>query len=460
MELSDSFDLWAESHVFYDGISGGTRRTGVIDDRLEAWDRRMIHDTPNGAMLKTNSMFDLAKVNGTVNLLHVTHAFDEIKAGGVLYPSGGCLVGSVYGTPLTPESGAYRMHNLGRYILEHEAVMAAAHGRALSEPTPLIIEVEVPSTACRMPVGVDYLRLGDVHLNIYRHLEYLLARDERHTLRDSVVTRARRAMPLLASCLTRTVEEVTGRAVSFVERLAEAISEVPILGYIYFEAISEYLMLYSRSDVSQSLMAHGEFDNWLYKRLLFSAFPGMAGRFDLSQFNLSPSQLRRFVADIAPTIEFADLIRYVADRVSLLVSARLLGPAMHGADWRKLRWEFDELLPYVAPLLGHLIHRELRTFGRYPDFYFYFDQYKALQVWNYWNHMDVVLPFNAAMPKGEIGINPAYPSVRTKVYRGEVVDHGRVRAAEEVHVAIAPRLVDLRYTVMRSRRFETASAAS
>ncbi|MGW6195391.1 hypothetical protein ACWF0M_04500 [Kribbella sp. NPDC055110] len=460
MELSDSFDLWADSHVFYDGLTGGTRIDGAIGARLEAWNRRMVHQTPNGALLEKNSMFDLVRTTGKVSLLHVTHAFDEIAARGVLYPSGGCLVGSVYGTPLTPESGSYRLHNLGRYILEREAVMAAGAGRALAEPIPLIVEVEVPRTAIRMPVGIDYLRLGEIHLSIYRHLEYLLGRDERYALRDSVVERTRRAMPFLTSCLIRTMGDTPAKTAGFHEKLVEAIPAVPILGYIYFEAISEYLMLHSRSEVSQRLMARGEFDNWTYKRLLFAAFPGMAGRFDLSQFTLSSSRLQQYLADIAPGIDLVDLLRYVADRVSLLVCARLLGPTTQSVDWRKLRWEFNELLPYAAPLLGHLIHRELRTFGRYPDFYFYFDQYKALQAWNYWNHMDVVFPFNAAMPKGEIGLNPAYPSIRTKVYRGEVVEPGWIRPLEEVEVAIAPRLVDLRYTLMRSRGGGTVSVAS
>src|SRR5882757_10520806 len=98
-------------------------------------------------------MFDLIRSDGKVSLLHVTHAFDEIAARGILYPSGGCLVGSVYGTPLTPEADTYRMHNLGRYILEHEAAMAACAGRSLAMPTPLIVEVDVPRSAYRVPVG-------------------------------------------------------------------------------------------------------------------------------------------------------------------------------------------------------------------------------------------------------------------------------------------------------------------
>jgi len=148
------------------------------------------------------------------------------------------------------------------------------------------------------------------------------------------------------------------------------------------------------------------------------------------------------------------LAKYLADRLALLICARLLSPGMFTVDWTRLRWEFDELRPFVAPLLGHLIHRELRAFGRYPDSYFYFDQYKALQAWNYWNHMDIVLPFNATMPKGEIGVNPAYPSLRTTVRRAEQTPGGFLAPAEQLDVVIAPRLIDLRYTLMRGRAEE------
>ncbi len=78
------------------------------------------------------------------------------------------------------------------------------------------------------------------------------------------------------------------------------------------------------------------------------------------------------------------------------------------------------------------------------------DQYKALQAWNYWNHLDVVLPFNATMPKGEVGINPAYPALEHVIFRAEKVEDGLVEPVEQLDLSIAPRLVDLRYALMRS----------
>lgn len=458
MDFPDSYRLWADSHVFY---QPGPRRIGDGDfmaAKLAAWDHRMIHETPNGSLLTSNSLFDLLRSGQKVSLLHVTHAVDQITDRGVLYPSGGCLVGSVYCTPLTREGDTYRMHNLGSYVLTREAVLAEENGHALARPTPLIIEVELPRSAYRGVVGVDYLRLGEIHLHIYQHLEYLLARDERHRLRDTIVGRVRNAMPFLGACVTRCVQEVATDPSLFLDWLSDTVDHLPILGYLYFEALSEYLMLHSTGPRAGQAKAHGEFDNWLYKELLFDTFPGMAGKFDLARFRPTTAGLAAKLAAIDPSIDMAHLAAYLADRLALLVCARLLHPAMYTADWTRLRWEFDELRPFVAPLLGHLIHRELRTFGRYPDFYFYFDQYKALQAWNYWNHMDIVLPFNATMPKGEIGVNPAYPALRTTVHRAELTYHGALVPAERLDVTIAPRLIDLRYTLMRARP-DTLTAA-
>jgi hypothetical protein len=456
---TDAAALWTDAHVFYQHTDHGTERD-PLSDRLAAWDERMRHHTPNGALLETNSMFDQLRGRGTVNLLHITQSLDQIADRGVLYPSGGCLVGSVYCTLLTQEDNRYRMHNLGRYLLDRETVLAAKRGNTRAEPVPLIIEVDLPERGLTGWAGIDYLRLGLIHLRIYRNLEYLLASNERHQLRDNVTSRVREGAAFLAACASRALGTGTpippGR---FLEWLVQSVPALPILGYLYFETLSEYLMLHTTTSKAVALREAGEFDNWGYKELLFAACPEMAGRFNLARFAPHPGLLRHHLADIEPSIDLDDLFDCVADRIALLATARLLTPAMHEADWFRLRFDFEALLPYAAPLLGHLIHRELRSFARHPDFYFYFDQVKALECWNAWNHLDLVLPFNAAMPKGEIGINPAYPNLQARIYTAERTTTDSLAILEPVHAQLAPRLVDLRYTLMRART-STANRAA
>jgi hypothetical protein len=462
MDFLDSYHLWADAHRFYESplLPQQTREPDPLAALSDSWEARL-QATPNGVLLRDNALFDTLTGSGTMHLLHVTHALEEISEHGVLYPSGGCLVGSIYCAPLAAEGDRFRMHNLGRYILTREApAFLAKHDEPGRAPTPLIFEVTAPSHAYRGLAGIDYLRLGIIHLQIYSHLEYLLSKAERHQLRETVVSRTKNSTALLALAAAIAYQGATVQPGQFLRILHEAIPRLPILGYLYFEALSEYLMLHSASDRTRHLAGIGELNNWLYKEMLFLSFPNMAGRFDLARFRPSPRQLAALLHKIDTTLDPAHARRYLTDRISYLIAARLFTPGQIPEAWHHTRWEFDTLAAQLAPLLGHLIHRELRTFGRYPDFYFYFDQHKALQAWNYWNHMDIAVPFNGTIPKGEVGINPAYPDLQYKVWRAEHDGTGHLHPAEELDLTIAPRLVDIKYTLMRNNRWTASTPAA
>jgi hypothetical protein len=460
MDFLDTYHLWADAHHFYESPYLPNQR-GDIDplaDLTDAWDARL-EATPNGALLRDNALFDALGSSGKLHLLHVTHALEEISEHGVLYPSGGCLVGSIYCAPLTATDRGFRMHNLGRYILTREAPAFTARmstpGRI---PTPLIFELTAPSHSYRGLAGIDYLRLGTIHLQIYTHLEYLLSKTERHQLREAIVSRTKNSTAFLALASAIAFHGAAVAPSQFLQVLHETIPRLPILGYLYFEALSEYLMLHSTSDATRRMADLGEMNNWLYKEMLFLSFPGMAGKFDLAHFRPAPRDLEMLLGRIDATLDPQQARAYLTDRISYLTAARLFTPGQIPEAWHHTRWQFDTLATQLGPLLGHLVHRELRTFGRYPDFYFYFDQHKALQAWNYWNHMDIVVPFNGTIPKGEIGINPAYPDLQYRIFNAEHDNAGHLHPTDELDLTIAPRLVDIKYTLMRNNRWTTDTA--
>lgn len=464
MDFLDTYQEWADAHVFFDAAlipSPPPDPRDPLAEQTAAWETRLAEDTPNGHLLRANALFDALSGETTLHLLHVTHALEQISEHGMLYPSGGCLVGAIYCAPLTAVGDGFRMHNLGEYVLRREApAFIAKTGAAGRTPTPLIFEVRLPAQAYRGLAGVDYLRLGAIHLQIYSRLEYLLSKAERHQLREAVVSRTKNSAAFLALAAAVAYEGARVRPESFLRLLDEAIPRLPILGYLYFEALAEYLMLHSTAPHTTRLADLGEFNNWLYKEMLFASFPRMAGKFDLATFRPPPEDLDTFLARIDKTIDPVHARSYLTERISHLVAARLFTPGQVPGAWHRTRWEFDSLAARVGPLLGHLIHRELRTFGRYPDFYFYYDQHKALQAWNYWNHMDIVVPFNGTFPKGEVGINPAYPDLRYRVWRAEQDASGHLHRAEELGLTIAPRLVDIKYTLMRNNQWARPAASS
>ncbi|MER6302211.1 hypothetical protein ABT247_21985 [Kitasatospora sp. NPDC001539] len=452
MSLRDAYDLWADAHAFFDSaLLPDAGQHGPLAAQTASWHKRLTDETPNGSLLRKNALFDSLSSDGKLHLLHVTHALEEISEEGVLYPSGGCLVGSIYCAPLTATEHGFRMHNLAAYVLTKEAPASLAKvGLSGRAPTPLIFEITTPPQAYRGLAGVDYLRLGSIHLQIYTDLEYLLSKTERHHLRETVVGRIKNSAAFLALAAGIVYQGSTVTTEGFFQLLDAAIQRLPILGYLYFEALAEYLMLHSTSERTRQLADLGEFNNWLYKEMLFASLPDMAGKFNLARFRPRPQELATLLQGVDPTIDADHARSYLVERISYLVAARLFTSGQVPEAWHRTRWEFDSLATQLGPLLGHLIHRELRSFGRYPDFYFYFDQHKALQAWNYWNHMDIVAPFNGTMPKGEIGINPAYPNLDYRVWRAEPDSAGHLHPTEQLALSIAPRLVDIKYTLMRN----------
>jgi hypothetical protein len=453
MDLRSSIDSWAGAHAFFDQMLMRPRNDDVIPLLGHQWREHIAKDAPNSNLYLQNSVFSALQNDQKLYVIHVSHNTREIVQHGVIYPSGGCMVGAIYGTLAFKEAGGLRPHNLGRYIIDREAPMSLKNLAIYDhEVTPLIIELTLPSTAYRGLAGIDYLRLGNVHLQIFEQLGYLLSRSERQLLHDSVTRRIRNSSAFLNMCNVALHEKTQLDSEQFIQKLNVAIGMLPILGYMYFETVSEYLMLYSNSAQSKSFMLAGEFNNWLYKEMMFGMFPKMAGQFHLSDFRPSAKDLVDRARALDSTIDGSHMLKYVTDRMLYFVNARLFTSDMRPDIWPNIRWEFNDLKPTLAPLLGHLIHREMRTFGRYPDFYFYFDQYKALQAWNYWNQMDILVPFNGTFPKGEIGINPAYPDLDYKIYTARQTPKGLLEPVDELKVKIVPRLIDLRHTLMRNHQ--------
>ena len=228
------------------------------------------------------------------------------------------------------------------------------------------------------------------------------------------------------------------------------------LGIWYSESIAEYLMLHADDDAARRCHERGEMYNVPYKELMYHFRPSYRQNFRLHDFDIP-------FDDIADEIERRGYIRsfdrghcarYIRQKMIMLVGQRLISDDAEARIIDCAIWDFARMSQLLMPLVGHTIHRELRSFGRYPDFYFYYDQVKALQAWNYWNQRGIATPFNGAFPKDEIGINPADPDLSVNVFRcGMRERNGDILATpvEKLDVRLLPRLVDLKYTLLRNK---------
>ena len=259
---SDHLSDWADTHVFYGMYEHniGKKNAKSVNDEYK-WRHELLNETPNGSLLLDNTFFNDLKSKDTVYLAHVTPNLHNIQENHILYPSAGCLVGSVYCTPLTKQNGKLRMHNLGDFVFDKEAPLFAKFAdNKLHKPHALIVfEVELPETSKNNLVGIDYLRLGEIHFNTYKSLEYLLSPEERYKLQELCIGRIRRAFNYLCACNQITHSKDKMDDTKFLKLFIDAIDSLPILGYFYFETVTEYIMLFQNNDKSEEYKQLGEF---------------------------------------------------------------------------------------------------------------------------------------------------------------------------------------------------------
>lgn len=215
----------------------------------EAWRHRLEHDTPGGHLLAHNAMTQAITSGRPIHLMHTTTALDAIRSSGQLYVSSGCLLAAQYCAPLTETSAGLRPHNLGSYLLQ-------------TKPHTRTLMIEITPTAPAPPKGIDYLRLGRVHLHTYQDNRSFLTDAEDAQLREKALQQIGSAALFLDLALANATGHGTPPE-SFVNQLAVAVQDLPFLGYVYFEVLSEYLMLNSTSAETKAYAAIGEMNNRL-----------------------------------------------------------------------------------------------------------------------------------------------------------------------------------------------------
>jgi hypothetical protein len=389
------------------------------------WRHYLEHSTPNGWLIRANAMSEALVSGKPMYLLHTTRSIDAIRASGQLHVSTGCLVGALYCSPLTSQREGLRPHNLGAYLM-----------RTKPSTTPLVFEV-TPDAPIR-PKGIDYLHLGPIHLRTYLRYQSFLTPAENDQLDHAVRAGLRDAAAFLDLALRNATGRPTG-APEFIDHLSDAVTHVPFLGYLYFEVLSEYLMLHSTTSETKTYAHAGELNNLLYKRLAFTAVSGMDSLFDLARFNPRHHRLVQLIGGIELAL-VPGVAEYVRRRLAHLFARTALDPSQdaasvifQGADLRTIR--------KAAPgLIGQMIFREMRYMPRYRELYHSFEKAKALEAWDYWNNEGIPTPFNGLLPKGEIGINPVYPRSSVRVWAAEEDRKGYLRPTEEIKAAFTPHL--------------------
>ncbi|MCF3142175.1 hypothetical protein [Streptomyces platensis] len=389
------------------------------------WRHYLERSTPNGWLIRHNAMTEALVSGQPMYLLHTTKDINAIRASRELHVSTGCLVGALYCSPLASQREGLRPHNLGAYLM-----------RTKPATTPMIFEV-TPDAPIR-PKGIDYLHLGAIHLRIYLRYQSFLTPAENDQL-DRAVLAGLRAAALFLDTALRNAAGRNTPASEFIDQLSDAVTHVPFLGYLYFEVLSEYLMLHSATPETKTYAQAGELNNWLYKRLAFATVDGMDQLFDLARFAPRHDRLVQVIAGVEPTLG-PGVADYVRRRLSHMLAQTALHPSQDAASVTFQGADLGALRNVAPGLIGQMIFREIRYMPRYQQLYHCFEKAKALEAWDYWNHEGIPTPFNGTLPKGEIGINPVYPRSTVRVWTAEQDSKGYLHPAEEVTAVFTPHL--------------------
>ncbi|GII94397.1 hypothetical protein [Sinosporangium siamense] len=258
--------LWEHAHTDYSrGHQPRPVPRGLTADDSQ-WRSYLLQHTPNGWLLGAGSQLETLASGQPIYLMHTTAYLEAIRASSQIYQAPGCMVGALYCVLLTPGPSGLRPHNLGSWLLANK-----------SHRNALVFEVApggpVPAK------GIDYLRLGNVHLATYQDHRAFLTPAEDNQLRSSAVQRIRQAdsvldMLLAVACGADTPPD------RVLNQLASVVPMVPFLGYLYFEVISEYLMLHSTGPRTRACAEAGEMNTLLSKDLAFAAVDTMGELFD------------------------------------------------------------------------------------------------------------------------------------------------------------------------------------
>ncbi|MCD0450155.1 hypothetical protein LO762_13265 [Actinocorallia sp. API 0066] len=427
---------WENAHTGYGPDADRPTTPGRLAVSEAQW-RRRLEETPNGWMLRAGSLLEGMTSGKPVHVMHTTTYLKEIRRSRQLYQAAGCLVGALYGAPLTPEGSGLRPHNLGTWLLE-------------SKPCTHTLVFEITPERPVPAKGVNYLRLGEAHLQIYEAYRDFLTPPEDQAFRQDAILRVNQAAPFLDRMMAMALGELPCPR-HFLDELARAVPVVPFLGYLYFEVVAEYLMLHSTSAATKACGESGELNNRLYKQLAFSAVESMGHLFDLALFSPGRDRLLELVASVEPTLA-SHVVAYVGERLPHVFATAALALKRDAASVTFRGATYARLARDAPGLLGQTLFRLMRAGPRYPQLFPVFEQAKATGVSAYWNTEAIPVPFNGVIPKGEVGVNLAWPG-GARTWIAERCPSGLLRPTEELDLTFVPRLADLRETALGRARF-------
>ena len=115
--------------------------------------------------------------------------------------------------------------------------------------------------------------------------------------------------------------------------------------------------------------------------------------------------------------------------------------------------EYYALSNIIPSLIGQISYRLLREQGALEkELYHKYEELRAKKLWMFWSKKNIICPYNSIIPKGEVGLNPAYPSLSYSIHKAKLDKNTKkLRICEKLNVQLLPSLTSIeKYTLRGS----------
>ncbi|PIR40041.1 MAG: hypothetical protein COV33_01710 [Candidatus Zambryskibacteria bacterium CG10_big_fil_rev_8_21_14_0_10_34_34] len=444
-KLADYNKILNEAHEDFSGIFKS--KYSNIPQKLNTTTEKDIRCIENTKLYSNNKIYDFMD-GDYIYLVHITTKKKDIVNEKRIMCSGGCLVGSIYCVPAYKISkNKFTLHNLGKFIFQKEVSYFSENN---SNPSILLFKIKKPKNFKYS--GLNYLKLGKFHMNVYQELKFLLHINERRETDEMILKMVDWSRELIYLLYKYKRNILYKDFDNFYTILKKTITNVPIFGYFLFEITSEFVVSYQNDENSKYYAKKREIFVGNFKDLVFGVVPNLTKNFDLGQFLPDINKLE---------IEF-DKLGLDIKKYKIFMINSLIYYVKNYLFNKKINQNFfsenisimecNKICPHFV---GHILHRIIRKMNRYPDFHVNFDTYKAIKIWNYWNKNNIYFPSNSIMPKGEMGINPTIPDLEYTVYDTKVLENDEKKfifePKKKLDIKITPQLIELSKLIMRKK---------
>lgn len=409
-----------------------------------AWQKYFINKTPMGSLIKSNSTLESIKQNKGLRLIHVTSSLPEIEKNGVIYGSGGALGACIYGVPLRMDG---RLHNFTELLFKYE-LPNSLKAKKINKPINLL-EIYLPQENFKevnlVTSGIDYVKLGILRINAFNNLlrKYIIPKDEEVTLKNAVVKKFNETRTFLELCAHYDIDSVDN--VTYFILLKRALDTVTHLRAIYFEVVSEYVLLFQNDKFAHQHLSIGELYHWNHKKMIFDLCPILNEKFKLTYFNPQFKNVCFYLKEkskencLIASFSKEHFYKFLKWRISQYIRLKILdgNPLPTGKIY------FEDIIDYNPSFAGHLIHREIHEIYSY-------EKEIARTLWQYWKKNNIICLSNGILPKGEMGINPAYPNLGYQIFEGTIDKNNTFKRKRELKVEIIPELINPVFGVLRA----------